>query len=90
MSAQTDPRRAAAVDVVPKYYYRRSLTVRELMPAVAAAAVAGMATFYVVKLFFERTPLRAEPAGRERSRKGLRLHRSAVGESPVARNFGRR
>ena len=89
MSAQTDPRRAAAVDVVPKYYYRRSLTVRELMPALAAGAVAGMATFYVVKLFFERTPLGAEPAARERSRKRLRLHRSAVDESP-ARNFGRR
>jgi hypothetical protein len=90
MSAQTDPRRASAVDVDPKYYYRRSLTVRELMPALAAGAVAGMATFYVVKLFFERTPLRAEPAARERSRTRLRLHRSAVDESPVARNFGRR
>jgi hypothetical protein len=90
MSAQTDPRRASAVDVDPKYYYRRSLTVRELVPALAAGAVAGMATFYVVKLLFERTPLRAEPDARERSRTGLRLHRSAVDESPVARNFGRR
>ena len=90
MSAQTDPRRAAAVDVDPKYYYRRSLTVRELMPALAAGAVAGMATFYVVKLFFERTPLRADSAARERSRTRFRLHRSAGDESPVARNFGRR
>jgi hypothetical protein len=90
MSAQTDPRRASAVDVDPKYYYRRSLTVRELVPALAAGAVAGLATFYVAKLLFERTPLRAELDARERPQTRLRLHRSAVDESPVARNFGRR
>jgi hypothetical protein len=45
MSAQTDPRRAAAVDVVPKYYYRRALTVRELMPALAAGGIVPAAYF---------------------------------------------
>jgi len=92
MSAQSDPRRAVAADVDPKYYYRRSLTVRELMPAFGAAAAAAVATFYVMKLFMERTPLRAEPAARERSphRSRLKLHRPDVDESPAARTFGRR
>lgn len=57
MSAQSDPRRAVAVDVDPKYYYRRSLTVRELLPAIGAGAAAAVATFYVVKLLLERTAL---------------------------------
>ena len=92
MSAQSDPRRAVAVSVDPKYYYRRSLSVRELMPAIGAAAAAAAATFYVVKLLLERTPLRAEPAAREESarRSWLRLHRSKVDQSSAARNVGRR
>lgn len=92
MSAQSDPRRAGAVGVDPKYYYRRSLSVRELMPAIGAAAAAAAATFYVVKLLIERTPLRAAPAAREgaRYRNRLRLHRSDVDDSSVARNVGRR
>jgi len=59
-----------------------------LFRSVAAAAAA----FYVVKLLIERTPLRAEPPARERSpyRNRLRLHRSDVDESSVARNVGRR
>jgi hypothetical protein len=91
MSAQSDPRRAVTVDVDPRYYYRRSLSIRELLPAIGAAAVAAAATFYVVKLFAERTPLRAQPAARERypRRNRLRLHRSDADESG-ARNFGRR
>src|SRR6185503_17994348 len=84
MSAQSDPRRAVAVSVDPKYYYRRSLSVRELLPAIGAAA----ATFYVVKVFLERTPLGAEPAAREGSarRRRLKLHRSKVDQSSAARN----
>jgi len=54
MFALSDPR---AVDVDPKYYYRRSLTVRELAPAVGAAVAAAAVTFYITKLFLERTPL---------------------------------
>ena len=92
MFAQSDPRRAVAADVDPRYYYRRSLGVRELMPALGAAAVAALATFYVAKLFLERTPLRADPAERELSPRGprLRLHRGAAEASSVARKFGRR
>jgi len=92
MSAQSDPRRAVAVGVDPKYYYRRSLTVRELMPALGAGAAAALATFYVVKLLIERTPLHGGMAPKERSPQGrrLRLQRSAVDESSVGRNAGRR
>ena len=92
MSAQSDPRRASALGVDPKYYYRRSLTVRELLPALGAAAAAALATFYVVKLLIERTPLGADPAARQRSakRNRLRLQRSEMDESSLARNLGRR
>ena len=63
MSAQNDPRHAVTKGVDPKYYYRRSLTIRELAPAIGAALAAGLATFYVAKLFIERTPL--DPRSRE-------------------------
>ena len=92
MSAQSDPRATVGVDVDPKYYYRRALTVRELGPALGAAAAAAVATFYVVKLFLERTPLRGGQVVRERSahRRRIRLHRSDVDDTSVARNAGRR
>jgi len=83
MSAHSDPRRAEASDADSKYYYRRSLTVRELLPAVGAAVVA----FYVVKLFMERTPLGTVARGGESPR--LTLHRSGR-SSVTARDHGRR
>lgn len=54
MFTMSDPR---AVDVDPKYYYRRSLTIRELAPAVGAAVAVAAVTFYITKLLLERTPL---------------------------------
>ena len=54
MAAMSDPR---AVDVDPKYYYRRSLKLRELAPAFGAAIAVAAVTFYITKLFLERTPL---------------------------------
>jgi hypothetical protein len=57
MSAHSDPQRADSADADSKYYYRRSLTLRELVPAIGAAAGAAAVTFYLVKLFLERTPL---------------------------------
>jgi len=93
MSAQSDPRRAEATNVDPNYYYRRSLTVRELMPAIGAGVAAAVATFYVTKLLLERTPLRAEghDVGALAPRRGgprLSLMRSKG--SSAARNLGRR
>jgi hypothetical protein len=92
MSAQSDPRRAVTVGVDPRYYYRRSLSLREMMPAIGAAVVAAAATFYVAKVFLERTPLRSEPAARDRSpsRTRLRLHHGDADGSIVDRNLGRR
>jgi len=86
MFAQSDPR-AEELDVDPRYYYRRSLSVRELLPAVGAAVGAALVTFYVARLLIERTPLRVESSVDDPARLGL--HRS--GRSPItARNIGRR
>ena len=86
MSAHNDPRRAEASDADSKYYYRRSLTVRELLPAVGAAVGTAVVAFYVVKLFMERTPLGTVARG-ESPR--LTLHRSGR-SSVTARDHGRR
>lgn len=42
------------------YVYRRKLNTRELIPAIGAGIVTGLAVFYVAKLFLERTPLLPE------------------------------
>jgi len=41
----------------PEYVYRRRLAPRELLPAVGVAVGAGLAAFYVARLFLQRTPL---------------------------------
>lgn len=40
------------------YYYRRTLSARELLPAVGAGVAVGVAAFYLAKLVLEKTPLR--------------------------------
>ncbi|MEP7000386.1 MAG: hypothetical protein ABI969_07890 [bacterium] len=42
------------------YVYRRKLDMRELIPAIGAGIAAGLAAFYVARLFLERTPLLPE------------------------------
>lgn len=39
------------------YYYRRPVGASDLLPAVGAGVVAGLAVFYVARLFLQRTPL---------------------------------
>lgn len=39
------------------YYYRRALTLPELLPAIGVAVGAGLAAFYVARLFAQRTQL---------------------------------
>jgi hypothetical protein len=51
------PRPIAPVD---RYVYRRSLDARELIPAIGAGIVTGVAAFYVARLFLQRTPLLPE------------------------------
>lgn len=87
MSAQSDPRHPEESDVDQTYFYRRSLSARELLPAVGAAVGAALVTFYVARLFIERTPLRVDPSVDDAP--PLRSPRS-VGSSITARNVGRR
>ena len=42
------------------YVYRRPLEGRELLPAIGVGVAAGLAAFYVARLFLERTPLLPE------------------------------
>ncbi|HTK47840.1 MAG TPA: hypothetical protein VL328_07675 [Gemmatimonadaceae bacterium] len=42
------------------YVYRRELDARELLPAIGVGVAAGLAAFYVTRLFLERTPLLPE------------------------------
>ena len=42
------------------YVYRRPLKPLELLPAIGAGIVTGIAAFYVARLFLERTPLLPE------------------------------
>ena len=42
------------------YVYRRPLTGKELLPALGVGVAAGLAAFYVARLFLERTPLLPE------------------------------
>jgi hypothetical protein len=86
MSAQSDPHRPRSAVAETKYYYRRGLSARELLPAVAAGIGAGLVVFYLTKLLFERTPLRLYSSATESPR--LTLHRSSA--SGIARKSGRR
>lgn len=54
---KTMPRQTTRLD---GYVYRRSLDAQELIPAIGAGIVIGLAGFYVAKLFLERTPLLPE------------------------------
>ena len=47
-----------------EYYYRRALAGRDLVPALGAAVAAGIATFYVVRVLTQRTPLVIRTPGR--------------------------
>ena len=42
------------------YVYRRPLTGTELLPAIGVGVAAGLAAFYVTRLFLQRTPLLTE------------------------------
>jgi hypothetical protein len=63
-----------AVQIAPQpaYWYRRSLRPLELLPAVGAAVGAGLAAFYLARLFLERTPLTGPDAMRRPARPATR------------------
>lgn len=54
------------------YVYRRPLVFRELLPAIAAGAGAGLFAFYIARLLLERTPLDRAPASRHAPSVGAR------------------
>ncbi len=58
------------------YVYRRRLTGRDLIPAVGAGIVTGLAAYYVAKLFLERTPLLPE------DRRTGKHHATGAGRRP--------
>ena len=58
------------------YVYRRKLTERELIPAIGAGIVTGLAAFYVARLFLERTPLLPE------DRRAGKRHATGPGPRP--------
>jgi hypothetical protein len=46
--------------VADEYHYRRSLTPREVLPAIGVGVGVGLIAFYLAKILLERTPLRPE------------------------------
>jgi hypothetical protein len=54
MSAKSDPRVETAVT---KYYYRRALDWREMLPAIGAGLAAGAVVWYAAMVKTQRTPL---------------------------------
>ncbi|HMF88798.1 MAG TPA: hypothetical protein VK575_12030 [Gemmatimonadaceae bacterium] len=40
-----------------EYYYRRRLGVQDILPAIGVGVATGLASFYIVQLLIQRTPL---------------------------------
>ena len=79
MSAKSDPRDEPTG---AEYSYRRTLSARELLPAIGVGVAAGVAAFYVARIFLQRTPLSARALSTPRRQS--RLPRSqAVDASPT-------
>lgn len=54
---KVSPRQTTRLD---GYVYRRSLDSSEVIPAIGAGIVVGLAAFYIARLFIQRTPLLPE------------------------------
>lgn len=63
--SKNSPRRR---DVDAAYSYRRSLSLRELLPAVGAGVGVGVVVFYIARLLLQRTPIMVERRPRLRAR----------------------
>ena len=44
-----------------EYHYRRPLSLMESLPAIGAGVAAGLAGFYLARLYLQRTPLARQP-----------------------------
>jgi hypothetical protein len=69
MPAKSDPR----VVAVDNYSYRRSLSVRELLPAVGVGLAAGALVFYIARIMLERAPVTVEGLSRSARTKPPRV-----------------
>jgi hypothetical protein len=58
--AKSSDRPSREIARLEGYVYRRTLSAWELVPAVGAGIVTGLAAFYLARLFLERTPLLPE------------------------------
>ena len=58
--AKSSDRPSREIARLEGYVYRRALTGREVIPAIGAGIVTGLAAYYVARLFIERTPLLPE------------------------------
>jgi hypothetical protein len=56
MSAKSDPR-DETVSAGSPFYYRRSLSAGELLPALGIGVAAGLVAFYLARVMTQRTPL---------------------------------
>jgi hypothetical protein len=57
------------------YYFRRSLTIAEQLPAVGAALIVGAAAFYVARVLLQRTALEPDDRIAQVGRGGKVYHR---------------
>ena len=57
MPAKSDPRDDSGG---AEYFYRRSLSARELLPAIGIGVAAAVVAFYVARIVIQRTPLAPE------------------------------
>ena len=68
--------------VPSEYYYRRDLSLRELLPAVGVGMAAGVVGFYIARLLLQRTPYQRETSVPALSERDLVVRRPA---RPAAR-----
>jgi hypothetical protein len=71
MRAKSDPREKVAGS---EYFYRRSLSVRELLPAIGAGVAIGALAFYVARILSQRTPLAPELVASRRALRRQQTH----------------
>jgi hypothetical protein len=57
------------------YYYRRTLGLRETLPAIGAGIGLGVVGFYLARLFLQRTPLVREPGIAQLDERGMIVRR---------------
>ena len=73
MPAKSDPRHESAGS---EYFYRRSLRVGELLPAIGVGVAVGVLAFYLTQVVMSRTPLAPDLVA---SRRRARLARTPGG-----------